>query len=363
MNVYSEHELNDFKISNYILNINEILEHKIFLKSLPLSAQILLSNKCNLKCKMCNFKDYHDNSFLDKYKIEKIIKENPQMITIEWSGGGEPLLHPDIEYFIDLANLYKIKQIIITNALLFTEKLIGKIAKYNINLILSIDGGSKEIYENIRLQANYDKLIKNIRIINSYRKKFNSNSFIKVYCVVIKDNYLKLIEMIDFCYKYNIKEILFLSDSEKNQDNIVSCGTKEEKKELKKVLKILINYSREKGVFLSLDEKLKEILYLDEKIEKNDIKKNNNSFCLTPWQQVRIFPKGEVFPTYFCYNAIGNIFEKSLNEIWNSDIMMKYRTEILEGKNNDICSSNCLSKNCIIKTYTAMERFLHTLII
>ena len=362
MKIYNECELNDFKINNYILNINEILEHKVFLNSSPLSAQILLSNKCNLKCRMCNFKEYHDNSFMNKKEIEKIIENNPQLITVEWSGGGEPLLHPDIEYFIDLAELYKIKQIIITNALLFTEKLIKKISKYNVNLVLSIDGGSKKVYENIRLQGKYDNLIKNIKSINNYRSKFNSKSFIKIYCVVIRENYLHLTEMIDFCYKYNIKEVLFLSDSVENKNNIILYGTKEEKKELSNILKRTIAYSKEKKVICSLDEKLKDILYLN-KNKKNNFENNDKSFCLTPWQQIRILPKGEVFPTYFCDKSIGNIFNNSLSEIWNSDTMIKYRTEILKNKNNNICSQYCSSKNFIIKSYTAMERFLHTLMI
>lgn len=361
--IYSEQDLIDIKMQNYILNLNELLNRKTVLKSKPLSAQILLTNKCNLKCLVCNFKDYHDGTLMDGNKIEGLLKDNPQLITVEWSGGGEPLMHPQFEYFIDLAHSLKIKQILITNGLLLTESIIEKIAKYDINLVLSVDGHSKNIYEKLRVNGNYDALIKNIELLNKYRKKYNSKGFIRIYYIVIKENYKYLPDMLKFIEKNNIKEIFFKSDCAHSNFDIVSHGTIEMKQELQKILQETLAYANAGAINCMIDEGMRQILLLNnDNSYAHNVNKNDDGFCLLPWQQVRILPKGEVVFTYFCCNAIGNINVDSLEDLWNSNLIVEYRNNILKN-DSAICNKLCFEKNAIARTHSAMERFLHTLLI
>lgn len=359
--IKNRQQIIDLKIRNYILNTNELLEQKVRLCSKPLSMEILLTNKCNLRCDICNFKNYHDGSLMDKNTIEQILKTNPQLITVEWSGGGEPLLHPYMEYFIDLAYSLYIKQILITNGLLLNDKIIEKICKYNINLILSIDGHSKNIYEKLRKNGNYDKLVHNLQILSECRKKYRTNSFLRVYYIVVKDNYKYLLDMLDFIAKYKISEIFFKSDSTKSCYDIVSHGTFKEKEDLRGILQKVIEESPKKSITCMLDEGMNEILFGNNRIE--NIKKKHEYRCLIPWQQVRILPKGEVVPTYFCCKVIGNINFDSLDNLWNSDVMIEYRTKILNYNSDTICNDFCLQKDSIARTHSGIERFLHTLLI
>lgn len=359
--IYNEQDLIDIKMQNYILNLNELLNRKIVLKSKPLSAQILLSNKCNLKCIVCNFKDCHDGTLMDGKKIEGLLKDNPQLITVEWSGGGEPLMHPQFECFIDLAHSLKIKQILITNGLLLTESIIEKIAKYDINLILSVDGHSKNIYEKLRVNGNYDVLIKNIALLNKYRKKYNSKGFLRIYYIVLKDNYKYLHKMLKLIEKYNIKEIFFKSDSTDSDLDIVSHGTIKMKKELQKILQETLAYANAGEINCMIDEGMRKILFFNND-NINNTHENADGFCLLPWQQVRIMPKGDIVPTYFCCNSIGNINIDSLADLWNSNLMIEYRTKILNF-DNTMCNKLCYEKNSIARTHSGMERFLHTLLI
>jgi len=360
--VYSEQNLIDIKMQNYILNLNELLDRKIVLKSKPLSVQILLSNKCNLKCFICNFKDYHDGTIMDAKKIEKLLNDNPQLITVEWSGGGEPLMHPQFEYLLDLTHSLRIKQILITNGLLLTESIMEKIAKYNVNLILSVDGHSKNIYEKLRVNGNYDVLTENIKILNKYRKQYNSKGFLRIYYIVINENYKYLPDMLEFIEKNNIKEIFFKSDCAHSNFDIVSHGTIEIKKDLQRILKKTLEYADKKAINCMIDEGMRQILLLNDETINDKKDEKDNGFCLLPWQQVRILPKGEVIFTYFCCNPIGNINVDSLEDLWNSNLIVEYRDNILKN-DSTICNKLCFEKNAIARTHSGMERFLHTLLI
>jgi len=354
-------DLYDIKRSNYILNINELMLRKVILDSKPLSMHILPTNKCNLACPICNFKDYHDGSFIQYDKIKKILNGNPQLLTVEWSGGGEPLMYPHIGECFDIANDLCIKQIIITNGLLLTEKIIEKICKYDINLILSADGLSKIIYEQMRVNGNFDKLVNNIKILNKYRKKYNHKGFVKIYFIITKQNYKYLLETFDFCKTYNINEIFLKSEATQSIYDIVSHGTIEEKQELQNILKNILIKTKDSSVEYMFDGGINQILNLGRNIYDNKYLKQDYK-CLLPWQQVRILPKGEIFFTYFCKEQVGNINVNSLNDIWNSNVAIEYRTKILENNSKTICNNYCLNKDGISKTHSGMERFLTTLI-
>ncbi len=360
--IYNKQELINIKLQNYILNLKELLNREVCLKSKPLSAQILLTNKCNLKCLVCNFKEYHDGTIIDGAKIEAILKDNPQLITVEWSGGGEPLIHPQFEYFLDLTHSLHIKQILITNGLLLTESIMEKIAKYDVNLVLSVDGHSKNIYEKLRVNANYDILVKNIETINKYRRKYNSKGFLRIYYIVVKENYKYLHDMLNFIEKNGINEIFFKSDCSYSDLDIVSHGTIEMKKELQIILKEVLAYADKKAINCMIDEGMRHILFLKDEQINNKKDEKDNGFCLIPWQQVRILPKGDVVGTYFCATPVGNIKFDSLADLWNSDIMIELRTKILNF-DDTLCNHLCSEKNSIARTHSAMERFLHTLLI
>ena len=57
-----------------------------------------------------------------------------------------------------------LKQIVITNFLLLDEKIMKFIIKNKINLVISVDGATKDTYEQIRKGASFDKIISNLNI-------------------------------------------------------------------------------------------------------------------------------------------------------------------------------------------------------
>ena len=83
---------------------------------------------------------------------------------------GEPLMNKDLFKYFELLRKYKIKVFLSTNAIPLNEKNIRKLLDWTdviYTLRFSIDGSTKDVYEKIRVNGNFDILIKG----NSVQKK------------------------------------------------------------------------------------------------------------------------------------------------------------------------------------------------
>lgn len=86
----------------------------------PIHAQIIPTNKCNLKCSFCSCKKRNNNDELTLGQIETLCanleKLGCKAATI--TGGGEPLMHKDISLILDCIYNHDIKVGLVTNGLL-----------------------------------------------------------------------------------------------------------------------------------------------------------------------------------------------------------------------------------------------------
>lgn len=97
---------------SYTSNNVKLLKHLDTLKDLqhgkikPIMIHVAITNVCNLNCSFCCFKNRNN---ADKLTLEQIIKtlnsfKQLGVNALEITGGGEPLLHPDINEIIGYAS-------------------------------------------------------------------------------------------------------------------------------------------------------------------------------------------------------------------------------------------------------------------
>ena len=64
-----------------------------------------------------------------------------------------------------------------------------------------------------------------------------------------------------------------------------------------------------------------------------------------PWNYMMICDNGNVLLTGSCVKRIGNIYENSINEIWNSSVAQEYRKLMIEKKfPEDMCRTECTGR-------------------
>jgi len=61
--------------------------------------------------------------------------------------------------------------------------------------------------------------------------------------------------------------------------------------------------------------------------------------CRLPWDNVNILANGEVKPCCWCVGNVGNLNDKSLDEIWNGEAITELRESIVNDEIHDMCAN------------------------
>lgn len=345
-------------LSNILDNELEISKKQTKLCSKPRHLTVVLTNKCNLKCIMCDMPI--KNNIEISPKIVSAIKEMmPFLKTIVWLG-GETFLYKDFMNLLRASYKYNIDQEIITNGLLLNEDIIEELLKNNINLTLSIDGITKEVYESVRINGSFEKLIDNLETIKILKKKFNSNSIIRLNALILKNNYNQIVDFLEFAYKYNFDTLAYNCLNEGSGNEQMDIFSNYYSNDIKNEIYNNIKKVKGKALYygICIENTLPTEEYLDI-INKNTFVKNfsfkesNSSLvCHIPYKKIFISPNGDVYPSCFCKNKIGNLNYNSLEEVWNSKQMQEYRKRIIENNIKGFCGNSCvyerLDKNSLL---------------
>jgi len=252
-----------------------------------------ITNNCNLDCSFC-IKNNRQKKFMsvdDYKKILEKIKSHTKYLYFHVS--GEPLLHPYINDFVNIAN------------------------DNNFNINITTNG-----YLIKRIKDNH-----HIRQINISMHSFNNK-----YHLSIEEYMNNIIEVIDYLHNDTYFSLRFWVGTNYNADIIRILENYYNKKiELKNGFEIV------KNVFISIN---KEFIWpsLD-----NDYY-NETGTCYALKDHIGILVNGDVIPCCLDANGIinlGNIFKDNIENIINSS---RYQNMLNGFKNNYKCEKLC--KKC-----------------
>lgn len=114
---------------NHYLNLSERIE--FFKKRKQFSAEIELTNHCNLNCRYCYLEAVNEKgTFLDHSFVLKVINDLDQagIREIGWIG-GEPLLYKKLKELMEYSSSKDIQNVLYTNGALISEKNVEWIAR------------------------------------------------------------------------------------------------------------------------------------------------------------------------------------------------------------------------------------------
>jgi len=109
--------------------------------------------------------------------FKKLLDQNPHIKYIELSWQGEIFLNPELDKIIKYAydNGVELSADGGVNLNNISEKTIESLVKYGFkSMRVSIDGATDKTYKTYRKKGDLSKVIKNILLINRYKKKLNS---------------------------------------------------------------------------------------------------------------------------------------------------------------------------------------------
>lgn len=322
--------------------------------SMPLYLEIILTYRCNLKCKHC-LCYYQKNNFPEEItlvEIEKIAEEmkNEGVFRINLNG-GEPTVRKD---FFDILEIFHRRKILIgvsTNSLIFSKKeMADKISKFStLNFNISLEGHTPLLNDIIRGEGSYKKIVEGIK--NLVNVGFKDKIVIKV--TYNKYNYNQIEEIVNFIEDLGISNIVFT--------RLKPWGKGIEIKNL------LPSYKEVRYVNEKINELKRKKKYMKLIGDTGRVTPNKNCAALF---QMTILPDGSVVPCILAEQVfsdlvlLGNIKKNTLKEIWESKKSREMRKKILKFSNEvkrsrcKDCSLSkfCLANQCLIYNYILFNK-------
>jgi len=270
----------------------------------PLIVAVNVSYVCNARCPHCPYTQsasirgsYGDAPFMPPEIFKKIARECGEFGSLlRLTGGGEPLLHPQVIELIKYAKSVNARVGLITNGSLLTPDKVNRMLNVGIDAIdISADAADGETYAKIRVGLKFDKLVRNVRYLAKKRDAIRGNT--KIIASIINQKVIagKLDSIVAFWNGI--------------VDNV----------QVRKYLTWDDKYASESG---------DTIPFITNRVP-----------CPYPFERVEIDSRGKVL---LCSHDVagetnmGNVMDESLSSIWKGEKFNLYRKLLLEGRYDEI---------------------------
>lgn len=208
------------KINNELSFFNTIKEDYLYNFSLavnepligPSVLQLLLTTKCNLKCKMCGVWKVDEEEAETPY-IKKAIDDVYKLGNLQqvYFTGGEVLMREDIFSLVKYVKDYypHVAVFLNTNGLLLNKKNIDKLLDVGLTYLgISIDSPNPKIHNLLRGEGVLERTIEALNYINAEKIRRNIKYPSLGTLSVLMDQTLDtLYDMLDFCIRHGFSSI------------------------------------------------------------------------------------------------------------------------------------------------------------
>ncbi|MBN1905697.1 MAG: radical SAM protein [Deltaproteobacteria bacterium] len=310
----------------------------------PLFANIEITTRCNFRCKYCARAFINkEGADMDMETYKRILDLLPHAYRVTLVGLGEPILHPRITEFIEIAKSLKRRVGLVTNASLMDGIISKELISAGLDSIaFSIDTVNQDAASSVRNGTDVEKIIINIRrfveIAGSGRPiakaVFTALSaetipYFHELINTVSTLGVDIMMLTDLNFTHNLKDAIWqTADNE-----LVKYIRNGVKNAFKNNLPVLSVHALEE---FGLRQRYKDFLLLppDQLFHRSA----RRQYCLSPWQTVPVDVNGNI-TMCDCQpeNRVGNILTDPFNKIWRGDLMAAYRKRMISDDPPDAC--------------------------
>jgi radical SAM protein with 4Fe4S-binding SPASM domain len=288
------------------------------------------NNKCNLRCQMCGFSDRRVATLrkydLPRWAYDRIAAELfPRANYVCLSLMTEPFMTRDFPERLAALRTHGVPfSDVITNGTLLSEESIAMILDSGLTrLIVSIDGGTKEIFEAVRVGANFERVAANFALLRTRRRERNAtlprlriNHVLSEINIDHFDAFLALVESLD------AEEVAVRTVSRMSEAVIQESSDAVFWEKVRAIRVKLSAFCARTGVV--------DAAFLRDRHTTIDLftDAGEKLICRTPWTTIAVHPSGDVYPCMaWSRPPIGNLTRQTFDEIWNAAPLNALRDE------------------------------------
>ncbi len=253
-------------------------------EELPKKVRLEACSLCQLKCAACwmriceeRLRKIEGFGYLKFSDFKNFVDDNPQLEWIELSNAGEIFLNPELDKIIKYAYEKKINLVAWAGVNLNTlsDEMAEVLVKYQFKeMVVSIDGATPDVYKIYRRGGDFNKVIANIKKINEYKKKYNSEYPKMIYKFIIFSHNIEDIPLAKKLAKELDMEIKFDQNKQTNYDRL----SEDQKKRAEELSGINLEYEDEKRLLNLYRTKESNWFFCRDLFEFPQINWNGNLF-------------------------------------------------------------------------------------
>ncbi|MBD3309188.1 radical SAM protein [candidate division KSB3 bacterium] len=328
------------------ISLQRTFPYLLFRKIVPerfLSVRIDITNKCNLRCKMCYFSmekvKQQPRTEMPVQLFRKIARQVfPVARQLIISAGAEPLYAKDFPKMLEIVADYDIPHTaFFTNGTLLNEQNITTIIASGISLItISFDGATAHTYEAIRRGAKFDRVINNIRLLQHIKRQMASSTPALHFGVVLmQTNIAELPDLLRLAKDLGIERV--------TASHLVpysELGTKTESlRETPDLANTYLDNARQvaQEIGIAFDAPPNFTQEPPQPIPPES--HQSPPTCHWPWDEILIRPDGSVNPCCYWYEnmSMGNFSTQSFKQIWHGNAYQTLRHELTTHSLREMC--------------------------
>ncbi len=321
----------------------------------PVVLHLTLTDRCNLRCRMCNIWRKKERKDISLDIVREIASSkygrNIKVLDIT---GGEPFL-ANIEEIIDIFNKNKLRLVLISTNGIQTDKIVETAknllqgGKFSVHISVSLDG-TEEYHDRMRgVRGSYEKLHTTVLELKKLQKN-NDRLRVGIKMTLMPDNIDKIIPVYNFAAGHGLDFTAKPADVFEFLDNpeMDFSFSKEQTERLNEAFQHIILSEKNKSLAgASVWQKLYHasnivfhkslIKYMSSKATGK--KERPPAPCLSSFLSIMVHSDGKAYSCPTLMREIGDLAEDGFDAVWNSRRIKNVRNFIRKGRCS--CFSQC----------------------
>jgi radical SAM protein with 4Fe4S-binding SPASM domain len=299
---------------------------------LPLECVMVpLTQRCNLKCPICPRQNstHLYNADVSDDVLAPLLEAAPHYIYAGLQGLGEPLLNKDVFRIAEQFRRAMPSSSLLattTNGMLLTSDASRRLIDLGLNsLVVSLDGATKEVFEDARPGANFDVVIRHVALAVDYGRQSGRNRlWFSANFVTNPNNLQEIPAVVKLAHSLGIDAIALIHMRDLKTGEI--CTWDERK------LEALFNEAGDLGHKLGI------------RVVIPAIRGHKSTRCVF-MQSANVWLSGDVVPCLrmepdgspWPIRTFGNVRDTPLLDIWDSREYRDFRHQVMSGDSPAVC--------------------------
>ncbi|NQU44661.1 radical SAM protein [bacterium] len=327
----------------------------------PLRIHLAINDYCNIRCPHCL---RHTPSVpvnrggLSVADLRRLVPWFRSAHFVALAGLGEPFIQKDLFDVIGMIHAEGAAVSIITNGTLLDEKAARKLVGHKLTVVnFSIDAGTREVFNRVRLGADFDKVVANIDRLVELKRRLNVPfPVMAINMTLMRDTLAEIEAVIDLAARWDIhlinaQTVMSLKDTPDRSQDVTNLEAQEALARAEPYARrawVEIRYLPLSSDFetLAKDEEQGDLYAPGYRYRKTARKQPGvkGFYCPSLWNQMYVGVDGHMM--YCCmadaelrerFGPIGRIQDADPGDLWNHEKVVNLRRSLLQGNPPEEC--------------------------